>query len=286
MLQTIDDLGTEVSVRRGETAGRAVLLLVIGLVVVASSLWMEGRVAETMRRTEGAWTIDPRSVPDWIPVGFVGTLGELETLPERVALRTSDWRERLKTELLAHPWIDSVESIERRGPTLRFAARFRRPVLAVPSEGGHLLIDSTGRVLDWDPQPHLDPAWGLPIYSPQRGELPALEPGTPLDAREFEECLAIVRELWAGRVLDSFPGAVPVIDAYVDGRTPGLLWRLHTQHDVHLYWGRSPASDEVSLRSVDHKIRCLDQVLRAGDGIRGAGGISLYDEEPLVVGRR
>ena len=65
---------------------------------------------------------------------------------------------------------------------------------------------------------------------------------------------------------------------------PGLLWRLRLRMGEDLYWGRSPASSQVALVPAEHKLLGLEEVLRLGDQIRGAGGISLFHEEPRVVG--
>ena len=285
--RTFDDLGTEVEAEiRGERAGLLVLIAVIALAIIACSTWMEGRVAERLRITEGAWQFDRAALPAWIPSDFRGTLAAIERVPETVPLRSANWRRRVANALEANPWVESVQRIDRTSRGVTFSARFLRPVVAVQVIDGFLLLDSTRRVIDTLQGSELDPAWNLPIYYPQRSDLPLLAPGTLLDQPEFEECLAIVRELWEVRIPERFPGQIPSLECYAEARSPGLLWRLNTPHGVHLYWGRSPASEQVSLRSAQHKIRSLEEVLDAGEAIRGAGGISLYDEEPTVVGRR
>ncbi len=284
--RTIDDLGTEVEAGvRGDRAGLVVLISVVALAIVASSLWMEGRVAERLQITEGEWGFDARALPSWIPPSFEGALASIERVPEDVPLRSANWRRRVAIALKANPWVESVQSVDRNEGGVTFSARILRPVVAVRASGGFLLLDSTARVIDTALGRDLDPAWQIPVYLPQRSDIPLLESGTLLTASEFDECLAIVMELWNVRIPERYPGQLPSLESYSDGRSPGLLWRFHTLHGVHLYWGRSPSSKQVSLQSAHQKIRNLEEVLERGDSIRGAGGISLYHDEPTVVGK-
>ncbi len=288
--RAFDDLGTEglgtsVELRSFLVAFfRVSLAMVIGLSLVAISMWMEGKVSERLVVTEGPWRFSSGVLPSWIPSDFQGEIANLDRIPEQVALRSAHWQRDLRRLLEENPWIAEVEEVGRTSRGIDFRARFYRPVVAAQVEHGFLLLDSHGRVIDRVEGLELDPTWGVPVYLPHR-EIPWLDPGTLVKDPEVEECLAIVRLLWGARVLEKYPGRILMIDAYSDGRSPGWLWRLHTPYGVPLYWGRSPASPQVPLQSDVHKLQSLELVLSRGEKIRGAGGISLAHPEPTVVGR-
>ena len=284
VIRPIDDLGTLPDESRGRSVQRSVVATVIALGIVALSLWTDDRVEERLAETEGEWSFSVGDWPEWIPYGFEGSLATLDELPRQVPLRSASWRRRLTRALEAHPWIERVDSIDRYGAEISFEAEFLRPVVAVEGSDGFLLVDSTGRVIDVDRTDELDPTWGIPLYRARRGPLPDVAPGTRLDDLELEECLAIVRSLWDDDVLNRHPGRILVIDPMTRPGVPGLLWRLRLRMGEDLYWGRSPASSQVSLAPVEHKLTGLEQVLRLGDQIRGAGGISLFHDEPMVIG--
>jgi hypothetical protein len=286
VIRAVDDLGTPARRGGGGGARRALSLLLAAIVLVVASIAMERRVARNLAATEGTWRFDGASLPAWFPAGFSGALAEIDRLPEELPLRTASWRDRLAHALERNPWIERVEDVSREPEGIRFTARFLRPVVAVRAEEGYLLVDSTGRVIDLQPGRELLPSWGVPECIVDGGDLPALAAGTRLEDPRFVEGLSLVRILWESRVLERFPGAIVALDSYTDEQTPGLLWRLHTEVGVFLYWGRAPASPHVSARPEEERIAALEEVLRLGDRIRGAGGISLHGPEPLVVGRR
>ncbi len=264
---------------------RALLLLVGALLVVGGSMAMEQRVSRKLAATEGDWQFVTSALPQWFPAGFTGCLADLDRIPNQVPLRSATWRRRIAAALRSNPWIENVSRVERAVDGIAFEAQFLRPAVAVRADGGYLLIDSEGCVIDLQPGPELLPSWGVPEYIPGGREFPRLASGTRLDDPEFEECLSLVRVLWESRTLDRFPGEILALDAYTMTDTPGLLWRMHSRTGVALYWGRAPASTHVSLRPAEEKIRSLQEVLRLGDRIRGAGGITLHGAEPMVVGR-
>lgn len=286
MIRAVDDLGTPArGTAPARPAARALLLFLVAISLVIASIGMERRVARTLAATEGRWRFDGSTLPEWFPAGFIGALAEIDRLPETLPLRSATWRERVATALERNPWIERVEAVTRDPYGIGFSARFVRPVIAVRAEDGYLLLDSTGRVIDVQPGRELHPSWGVPECILDERDLGPLAPGMVLEDPTFEEGLSLVRALWESRTLERYPGAIPALDAYTEADTPGLLWRLHTTIGVALYWGRAPASDRVSARSVEEKVVTLEEVLRHGDRIRGAGGISLHGPEPLVVGR-
>lgn len=286
MIRAVDDLGTPPSRGSGGSGvaqGFALLVAFVG--VVAVSLLMERSVARNLASAGGRWSFEASSLPEWFPAAETGILDEIERLPEEVPLRTATWRERVAAALERSAWIERVDEVTRTADGIEFTARFLRPVMAVRDEDGYLLIDSAGRVIDRQAGRELHPSWGVPEYIIAGRDWPPLSPGTRIEDPEFEECLSLVRVLWEHRTFERFPGAIPAIDAYTQADTPGVLWRLHSSTGVALYWGRAPASVHISARPAEEKVRTLEEVLRLGDRIRGAGGITLHGPEPIVVGR-
>ena len=145
----IDDLGSEAPDPRSPY-GRLLLTVVVVSAVVLTSLRLEQRVEETLRWTEGSWSLESRDFPSWVPARFTGRLADLHHIPATIPLRSADWRQEVLRSLGENPWIDEVQRVDRTAEGIRFEARLLRPVVGVRCEEGLLLLDSAGRVIDID----------------------------------------------------------------------------------------------------------------------------------------
>jgi len=280
----IDDLGSEAPDPRSPY-GRLLLTVVVVSAVVLTSLRLEQRVAETLRWTEGSWSLESRDFPSWVPARFTGRLADLHHIPATIPLRSADWRQEVLRSLGENPWIDEVQRVDRTAEGIRFEARLLRPVVGVRCEEGLLLLDSAGRVIDIDRTLDLDPAWGIPLLIPIAGELPALASGTEVRHEEITEALGVLREVWGARLPQRFPGELTLIEAYTEPGVPGLLWRFHDRFGTQLRWGRSPVSPYPPLLPSPARLENLALVLGLGEARREMGAIELFQRTPEVVRR-
>ncbi|MFQ5653502.1 MAG: hypothetical protein ACE5GW_02080 [Planctomycetota bacterium] len=281
----LDDEARRPRARRILLAFTGILLLGGG--IRATSLWMRHDVDRRLALEEGEWDLRLEALPNWLPGGFRGALGALDDLPATVPLRSARWRERLRNALEANPWIAHVSGLERHGGQIRFEATFPRPVVGVRADGGFLLVDSSGRVIDFQEGERLDRSWGIPEYLALDGATSRRSPGALLEeegqGEEYRQLFALLRTLWEARVFETWPGAIPEISCE---QLPAgdRRWRLILAHGTMLHWGRSPASELPSVLPLSAKLRNLRSVLEVWPRLEGAVGVMLWSgEDPMVT---
>jgi len=158
--------------------------------------------------------------------------------------------------------------------------------VGVRCEGGWLLIDGAGRVIDFQEGDFLDESWRIPEYFPERGSLHRFDPGQSMSGSEFSELLSITAILWRERIFDRIPGFIHEIAVH---REPDgtRLWSFHTNLGIPLRWGRAPASEAPKVCSVEQKLTCLRKVIEIRDElerVEGVPGINLFSGQKLLVG--
>lgn len=140
---------------------------------------------------------------------FLAEVRYVANVPDTFNLMADPDHDRLTAAFGKHPWVEAVEGIDVQPPArVNVRLRFRKPLLAIPTEGGVVrLVDATGVLL---------PVAAAPVELPEVvNVLPA--PGTPAG------------EAWAD---DTVKRAVELVKAYHPRRlekTPAG-WRL-TQPD-------------------------------------------------------
>ena len=266
-----------------------VLLWLLPLIVLLSLggvlVYAKDEVDQRLARAGGVWSIDHGTLPSWCPHNFRGELDSLRSIPARVSLESLRWRDQVRVELLKNPWIARVQRIERIADGIGFEGEFVRPSVGVRCEGGWLLIDGAGRVIDFQEGDFLDESWRIPEYFPERGSLHRFDPGQSMSGSEFSELLSITAILWRERIFDRIPGFIHEIAA---NRDPAgkRLWSFHTNLGIPLRWGRAPASEAPKVCSIEQKLACLRKVIEVRGSLERVDdvpGISLFSgPEPLV----
>ncbi|MAW78529.1 MAG: hypothetical protein CMJ95_14270 [Planctomycetes bacterium] len=258
------------------------LVVVIGGILVYAKDEVDRRLA----RAGGTWSIDFGILPDWFPPGFKGQLESLQSVPSRVSLLSIRWREETQREVTENPWVARVERINRTAHGIGFEGQFNRPSIGVRCEGGWLLVDGVGRIIDFQSGDFLAEAWRIPEYIPEQGDLQRIDPGQILRGSEFAELLSVMAVLWQERIFDRVPGFIQEL-AVTRDEGGERLWRFHTNVGIPLGWGRAPASAAPKVSTIEKKLGCLRQILEVRGQLQIAGnvqGISLCSgDEPLVL---
>jgi hypothetical protein len=91
---------------------------------------------------------------------FLDEVLYLARLPDRVGFLDDDLPQKLSVAFAKHPWVEKVSAVERKPPrTIQVRLVLRRPVLAVPTAEGLVVVDAQGVCL-----PKNAPTEGLPVY--------------------------------------------------------------------------------------------------------------------------
>jgi hypothetical protein len=90
---------------------------------------------------------------------FLAEVQFLAGLPNRVDMRDDGLASRLREAFARHPWVESVEDVQI-SQQIVVQLRYRRPVLAVRSDGHLRAVDRSGILL-----PDTASTEGLPVYS-------------------------------------------------------------------------------------------------------------------------
>lgn len=259
-------------------------LLVVAIILGGSHLLRQG-VEEDRSRAAGEWELHLDAVPTWIPAGFKGHLQELATIPRTVSLRSSYWRPRIVEALEENPWIERVERLDKEADGVRFEARFVRPVVGVQAQGGFLLCDSRGQVVDFAPGRDLSPSWRVPAYRSETGVLPRLESGAALGTPEFEQLFGLLQILWDGGIYERWASVLRRLTTRP--RPDGdRFWILEAHQGPQLDWGRAPGNPRLAALPIERKLEHLERTLRQIDRLGDVPEVRLWDPHGPTIGAR
>ncbi|MCI0651008.1 MAG: hypothetical protein L0Z55_03915 [Planctomycetes bacterium] len=252
--------------------------------VVSAAYSMRDYVERRLAFAAAGWQFSNESLPAWMSVrAREDCARQIAEIPARVSLGSAFWREDLRAELEALSWIESVTSISRSGETITFNARFLRPVVAVRTAGGYLLVDSSGRVIDHAHGEYLSRDWGVPGYEPSAGPAPLIAPGELCEDEELSELLEILGPLAEAGAFEAWPGAIREAAADL-GRERDRFWILRLAHGTPVEWGRAPSSALPQSVAASAKQRGLLEVLSVWRELEGAARVELWvDERPMVA---
>lgn len=267
--------------KKAQVVGFRVLLAVLVMVVTWGSLEIKKQVLQDPRLQFSRWHLEFGAFPEWVTPEI---RAEIETLGSGSVLGVSDGATagptvlergllgKARDELLANPWVASVEEIRLRYPGvdddaalvaggLEARLGLRRPVAAVNWRGRLYLSDSRSRRLG-PPYEHLPtPQLRVPIVfgAPGIESSPPPEPGELWRQREVLEGLAVARELYESGLY----GRIDKIDVRNVGGSnpldPEIV--LSVEGFPPLAWGRSPISRGARVLPVEHKLKNLRAVL-------------------------
>ncbi|MFN0057092.1 MAG: hypothetical protein ACKVX7_01420 [Planctomycetota bacterium] len=257
------------------------VLILVSSTLITGSWWARAAVEESVAAYSGAWSFEMGELPPWLPVGFQGQLAQLKEIPQLVPLRSARWRELCTIAMSANPWVERVLALERQGLCVEFEAQLARPVVALRLREHFALVDAERRIIDLQPGFELDPAWGIPYYSPLSAP-PRVAPGDRLEHEEFVELLALVQALRGARAFELWSDRLPEVRARLEA-DGSLLWYLCCSTGMEAAWGRSPGSRRICPLSVSTKIKNLSELMSNWDRLNGVRLVSLYQEPRALV---
>ncbi|MEE8142113.1 MAG: hypothetical protein V3T77_03355 [Planctomycetota bacterium] len=262
---------------------RPLLLGVLALSLIGSALWIRARVDAQVAAFEGPWQLRLEPLPTWWPRNFRGALGALEQLPATVPLRSPRWRSELSAALEKNRWIERVQELTRHGSQIHFRAAFCRPVVAVRTRNGYLLVDSSAEVIDHQFGEALAQEWGVPLYIPEQDLASPRAVGSSLEGAEFKELQSLMEVLWDARILERWWGVITEV-ACSRRENGERHWYLRLRNSAWLVWGRAPNSSRPSVLTPAEKLHNLEETLVVWRSLDAAGEVNLsVDRRPLVI---
>jgi len=210
-------------------------------------------------------------------------------LSEKIRLLDEAGAQKVKTRLLALPWVKAVRLREEQPNRFRVSLDLRRPVVEVEAPGGRLLVDHHGVCL---PPTRLSSGLprvvltGLPGYSAGGTRAPARF-GMPHPDPVVRAAAAVAVE-WRDEIVPLVPKAPPLVE--VDSSNLGNRFiaearvsevrvglRREDGQVVYLAYGRPPGA-RLERVPVATKAKVLGLVLAHAPGLMGLQGGDLRFE--------
>jgi hypothetical protein len=302
---------------------RAGAAAAIGL-IIWGSLEVRARVRSDPRFNLSHWRLAIGDLPPWAPPELKADLEALEvggTESEPLTIFTPRVLHRIRSQILASPWVREVREIHLRPPGLgtRGDARglisadgpsvedpaepersssssgsidlvldLRIPVAAVSAAGSYYLTDRDS--VQMGPPLPLARAreLGLPIISggESRRTRRAPPPGSVWEDRDVREGLEVARVLLDEGIAAEFP-AVPIEEIDISGigdRARGADCEIVlVAGGYRLGWGRSPISSGARTLTVPEIVGNLRKVLRHPRECAPYELVRLYTNPPVGV---
>lgn len=181
-----------------------------------------------------------------------------------------------------NPWIESVAAVDKFYPNrVQVRVCLRRPVAAIPVEGGLALVDDSGVRLP-GLYPRVPETLGaLPTIVGISGEAPP--PGVVWSDPGVNEALTVARALRAWTVDRACP--IAVIDVRnlhggVDARQTEIVLWTPDQRAIH--WGRASDTMMYGELPVAEKMANLRRVLAVHPRLAGLKSVKLHFREPYI----
>lgn len=221
--------------------------------------------------------------PPWVPQDIARQAFDRAGLPSRMSLLDAGLVRQIADAFLVHPWVKSVQRVEKHHPAgVRVLLTYREPVAMVEVSDGLYPIDADGVLLP--PRDFREPdVYRYPIVT-RIGSTPAGEIGQPwgdpvvLGAARLAEILAQKDEagkpFWTALGINRIesPSRITAEDSLED-----FIYRLHTPGGSRIIWGRAPGTGHPGEVTADKKIRRLQEYLADYGGYETAHGPSELD---------
>jgi hypothetical protein len=222
----------------------AVVLAVVALLtLVGNVIWRKvaPTIAERSRYVLQDAGISISPLPDWIIADVRGQVVESAGLAGRLSILDPEFLSKVKSAFELHPWVESVERIEKSfPPAVRVELTYRRPVAVVdlPVDGQRQLLPVDARGV------HL-PAGDVPLirrsYLPRITGIVGQPPvGRPWDdprvAGAVDLAVHLANEWESLKLVEIIPSARPKLqDEY-----RYYTYDLATRERTRIVWGAAP----------------------------------------------
>ncbi len=263
-------------------------LCLIALVLMVLVSWPYLRRNMPTLAEQPLYAITARNIhvsdpPEWVPEDIVLQIHNKAGLPDEMSLLDKGLVKQISDAFTVHPWVKSVERVEKHQPPgVTVTLKYRRPVALVEVQGGLYPIDADGVLLpprdfrqsDVQKYPIISRvssvpagsaghAWGDPVVLGAARLAEILikknEEGTP-----FWNALNVARI--------ETPNRISADDSLDD-----LIYRLRTPGGSQIVWGRAPGTGHPGEVTADKKIRRLETYLADYGGYETAHGPSELD---------
>ncbi len=283
----------ESSASQGAARRRGKVLVVLGVVLLcgwgANAIWRQAApmVANSSRYILPAAKITTSQTPEWIVADVRNQVIENSRLDGRLSILDVDFVDAIRHAFSLHPWVQSVDRIEKHyPPAVHVTITFRQPVAVVETASGELLPVDAGAS-------HL-PADDVPLI--RRKYLPRITGivGQPAIGRRWED----------PRVSGAVAIAVRLADVWeplhLEAITPQVRpqWRNEQQFFVYdivsrggtqIIWGAAPdaaAPGEADFMVKLERLRKCIELYGPLDSIKAPGTVDVRGElhvEPRMV---
>ncbi|BBO32629.1 cell division protein FtsQ/DivIB [Lacipirellula parvula] len=269
----------------------AVAIGVVGLMAWgAKSAWRIA--APTIAAREGylvpADRITVTDPPEWIVSDVRTQVVETAGLDRRLSILDPGFAESVKQPFAMHPWIRSVDRVEKRVPAGVFLeVTYRKPVAVIESPDG-----DSRKLLPADIMGVLLPAEEVPLI--RREHLPRVTGivGQPPVGQAWEdprvsgavEIAAMLGHLWEQLHLQEI---TPSTRPEVSGSNQYFVYELVSRHGTRIQWGPAPRAKLPGEDSFAVKLERLQECIKKYgplDSLESPGTINVRGE--LQVGPR
>jgi hypothetical protein len=269
-------------------------VLVILSVVMAcgfgvQAIWRQAAplVASRGRYILPATKITTSATPEWIAADVRAQVIENGRLDGRLSILDADFVDAIRHAFTLHPWVQSVERIEKRyPPAVHVELVFRQPIAVVESARGELLpVDSGGSLLPADDVPLIRRKY-LPRISGIVGQPPV---GQRWEDPRVAGAVAIavrLSDVWEPLHLEIIaPRARPEMRS----EQQFYVYDIVTRGGTQIIWGASPgavAPGEADFLVKLERLRKCVELYGPLDSIKAPGTVDVRGElhvEPRMV---
>lgn len=247
--------------RRARVLVTLAVVMLLGWSAQAAWRWAAPTVASRERYLLPGKAITVSPPPEWIVADVRSEVIHSAGLDGRLSILDAEFLETIKRAFALHPWVQSVDRVEKKfPPAVQIELTYRRPVAVIETAQGELLpVDAWGR--------HLPAADVLLIRRKSLPRITGIVGQPPLgqtwgDARA-QGAVEIVNGLtavWEPLHLDLItPRARPELR----GELQFFIYDIVTLGGTRIIWGASPLAGAPGEAGVAEKIgrieRCIEQ---------------------------
>ncbi len=239
-------------------------------------------------RDQPQYTVTVRNIhitppPEWVPEDIAQQVYNRAGLPTEMSLLDKGLVQQVSEAFESHPWVKSVERVEKQQPaSVTVKLTYRKPVAMVEVRDGLYPIDSDGVLLPPRDFRQAD-AFRYPIV----GDVTSIPSGSA--GQEWGDPVVLGAARLAEILIKKNPKGVAYWTALGIKRIESptriashdslddLLYRLRTPGGSQIIWGRAPGTGHPGEVTADKKIRRLETYLADYGGYETAHGPSELD---------
>jgi hypothetical protein len=273
--------------RRGKLLGSLAVAIVLCIAVSLAWRRLAPRVAQSERYLLHARDVSVSAPPEWLVADVRRQVVHSSGIDGRLSVLDANFFSAVEHAFTLHPWVKSVDRIEKRAPHgVHVELTYRQPVAVVVTARGELLPVDAGGL-------HL-PAEDVPLirrqYLPRIANIVGQPPiGQPWEDPRIPGAVDLVVSLagaWeALRLTEVYPSARPEIQ----GDRQYFVYDLLTRGGTKIVWGAAPSTQAPGEAAFQIKLKRLEKCVEQYgplDTVKGPGSVNVRGEltvEPRLV---